>query len=109
MNPGDCPNDSVLELSERFSARYCAPVLRAFDLEEGRITFGHLLAEDSPFPLPQVDLSEIGFDDRRLTDVVKERRSSLHGALERRDVNRSKGDMAKPLTDLCCLPLPMGG
>jgi hypothetical protein len=56
-----------------------------------------------------VDLSEIGFDDRRLTDVVKERRSSLHGALERRDVNRSKGDMAKPLTDLCCLPLPMGG
>ena len=52
MDPGDCANDPFLQLSERFSPGYGAPVLRAFDLEKRRITFSDLLAEDAPPPTP---------------------------------------------------------
>jgi hypothetical protein len=56
-----------------------------------------------------VDLSEIGFDNRRVIDVVKQRRSSLDGPLERRHVDSCWGEVTKPLSDLHRLPLTMLG
>ena len=81
--------------------------MRAFDFEKGRISLSDLLSEDPALPLPQVDLPEIGFDDRRLTDVVKQRCGSLNSALKRRHVHRGEGEVTKPLAGLHCLPLPM--
>ena len=71
VNPGDCPNDPILQLSERFSTWDRAPILCAFNFEEGRISLSDLLAEDPALPLPQVYLSEIGFDDRCVIDMAK--------------------------------------
>ena len=104
MDSGDCPNNSLLELSERFSTRDRAPILRPFHLEEGWVAFSHLLAEDASLPLSEMDLAKIGFDDGLLSDVGQKRRRGLGRALKGRDVDGREFDVAQALSDLNGLP-----
>jgi hypothetical protein len=105
VDPCDRRNDTFLKLSKGFSAGDGAPILCALYLEECRISVGHLFAEYSALPLPQVDLSKVGFNDGGLTDGTKERGCGLCGALKGCDIDSGELHMTKPLTNLCGLPV----
>jgi hypothetical protein len=66
------------------------------------------LAVQPALPLAQVNLAQVGLDQRHEAEPLSQRRGGLPGAAQRGDVDRVDSRFGEPVTQLASLRVPEG-